>query len=216
MNGEKIVIVDYGLGNIHSICRALEKCGADNFIVSDSPYQINSADKIILPGVGSYKDGIDGLRNRGLIEPLVQHGYLNKPILGICLGMQLLASSGEEYGLHDGLNLIPGIIKKIPGIVSGDAKRKVPIVGWRNLNFQSNEVDPLFKEIGLSDEFYFVHSYSFYTNDGGSGNILASYESHTEKIVAAISFKLIYGLQFHPEKSGIPGLKIISNFINLK
>jgi glutamine amidotransferase len=216
MNGEKIVIVDYGLGNIHSICHALEECGADNFNVSDSPCQIKSADKIILPGVGSYKEGMDGLRSRGLVEPLVQHGYLNKPILGICLGMQLLATSGEEYGLHDGLNLIPGVIKKIPSIDNDKIKRKVPIVGWRNLNFQSNEFDPLFKEIRTDDEFYFVHSYSFCTNDSGAGNILASYESHGEKIVAAISLKLIYGLQFHPEKSGIAGLKIISNFVNLK
>lgn len=216
MNDEKIVIVDYGLGNIHSICRALEKCEARNFIVSDSPYQINSADKIILPGVGSYKEGMDGLRNRGLVEPLVQHGYLNKPILGICLGMQLLASSGEEYGLHEGLNLIPGAIKKIPSMVNVNTKRKVPIVGWRTLDFRSNEVDPLFDGIGVGDEFYFVHSYSFHLNDSGSGSILASYKSHDEKIVAAISLKLIYGLQFHPEKSGISGLKIISNFINLK
>jgi len=216
MNNENIVIIDYGIGNIYSVSRALEKCGAMNVIISDNANEIKNADKLILPGVGAFEDGMKGLRSRNLIDSIVCHGLANKPLLGICLGMQLLTTSSEEFGLHQGLGLIPGKATRMSEISPEGRRRKIPFIGWSKLNHEpsSSNSSILFSGISQDASIYLVHSYAVKTDS--DDNVIASYYFDGEKITAAIKSNNTFGLQFHPEKSGPAGLKILSNFIDLK
>jgi imidazole glycerol phosphate synthase glutamine amidotransferase subunit len=195
-----IGIVNYGVaGNIHSIKKAVEKAGGKALIINN-PGQFSEVDKIVLPGVGSYKNAMQELEKDGFIEPLKT---TTKPILGICLGMQILSTLGFEYGETKGLNLIQAEVKPIL------VHAKVPHVGFNTINVtNSNKVlDGLEQE-----EFYFMHSYEVvnYTNISS----LTEYSGH--KFVSSIQKNNVYGVQFHPEKSRDAGIKLFSNFINLQ
>jgi glutamine amidotransferase len=215
MTSKKIVVVDYGLGNLYSVQRALEHCGVENVCVSSSIDVVFSADSLILPGVGAFEDGIRGLRELGLIEPIKKHALDNKPLLGICLGMQLLATVSEEFGCNSGLGLIPGKVVPIPSECENGIQRKVPFIGWSVLKKteQARETDCILSVIDAEMAVYLVHSYYFMPDQ--ADNLLATYEFQGAQITAAIKSNNTYGFQFHPEKSGKVGLSLLKAFLHL-
>ena len=195
-----IGIVNYGIaGNIHSVKKAIEKAGG-NTLVINSPTDFGLVDKIVIPGVGSFKDAMHELENDGFIDPLKE---FNKPILGICLGMQILAELGFEFGKTSGLGLINAEVK----LILCDAK--IPHMGFNKIRvINSNELLD-----GVEDEeFYFMHSYEMVNYTDISA--LTKYDNHN--FVSAIHKGNLYGVQFHPEKSRESGIKLLSNFIELK
>jgi len=200
-----VLLIDYGMGNIGSIRRALEECGAD-VCVSNSPDDLKNAERIVLPGVGSFADGIKNLKKYCWIERIRQEVLENRiPILGICLGMQLLATHGQENGNNEGLDLIQGDVVRM---VSTDANERIPHIGWNNV-FRKHE-HPLFENIQDGTDFYFVHSYHFIPER--NADILAV-TPYCGSFVSAIYRNNILGVQFHPEKSIPMGFQLLKNFL---
>ena len=195
-----ISIVDYGIGNLRSVQKALEYIGLEGIITSDKESILNSQG-IILPGVGAFPDAMDNLKAQGLDLILKEAKDANKPILGICLGMQLLFDESDEIRLCQGLGFIPGKIKKLYGGV------KIPHMGWNSLNIVNN--NPILKGIKEEDYVYFVHS--FYAEMGFKENLIAEC-SYGIQVPAVVSRGNVYGTQFHPEKSGDVGIQILKNF----
>jgi glutamine amidotransferase len=214
MRKEKVVVVDYGVGNLFSVQRALEHCGASNVYVSSATDDVISADRLIIPGVGAFGDGLRGLTHLCLVESINAHAAQNKPLLGICLGMQLLATVSEEFGSHPGLNLIPGRVIPMPECSSASMRRKVPFVGWATLSVSEQSKESGMKNvIKEGKSVYFAHSFH-YSPDLNS-NVLATYDFYGIKITAAVQLNNIFGFQFHPEKSGQFGLELLRAFLKL-
>ena len=204
-----IAIVDYGVGNIFSLYSSFKYIGAEVVLTSD-PDEIKKADKIILPGVGAFADAAKKLRDSGLADVVVEEVKNGKPLLGICLGMQMLFERSFEYGEHKGLGLIKGDIVSMEGVVP--ANYKIPHIGWNGLHFPKDKAkSDIFKYINENDCVYFVHSY-FGANCDES--VIATTEYGAE-LTAAVAYKNVYGVQFHPEKSGEVGLKILKAFCEL-
>ncbi len=199
-----IAIVDYGVGNLFSLKSSLNAIGAKVCVTCDAD-EIKKADKIILPGVGAFGDAAQKLRESGLDTVIKEQALAGKPLLGICLGMQLLFDKSFEYGEHTGLGLIPGEIRPIGEVVPNGTK--IPHMGWNALDF-TKENCPIFKYIKQGDHVYFVHSY-FGTRCEQSTVATAYYEA---PLTAAVRRNNIYGCQFHPEKSGEVGLNILRAF----
>lgn len=209
----KITLVDYGIGNILSVQRAFEYCGAQVMTTND-PQTIKSADYLILPGVGAFADGMQGLFERGLIEAILEFASKERPFLGICLGMQMMLGESEEFGLHEGLGLIPGRVVRIPDQDAHGIKQKIPHIGWNALTLpieKENWKGTILEGIEMGETVYFVHSFTAVPIE--SANRLADTYYNGQLISAAIQSGYLYGCQFHPEKSGVTGLKIINNFI---
>ncbi len=204
MNPTRIDIIDYGMGNLQSVRNALERIGCEVQISSD-PASLADADALILPGVGAFGEAMNNLQQRKLIEPL-QRAVLDdgKPLLGICLGMQLLADSSDERGNYQGLSLIPGQIREIP--VSGGLR--LPHVGWNGVSVRKH--DPLFRDIRDGGDFYFVHSYRLECDPA----YIAGVTDYGTDIVAAVQKERIFGVQFHPERSQHKGLRLLRNFVD--
>lgn len=199
-----ITIVDYGMGNLRSVYNALDLLGAEVEITSD-PKQVLGAERLILPGVGAFGLAMRNLRERGLVEALNEKVLNQKtPILAICLGMQLLAQSSNEHGQHQGLGWLSGHVQHFD--VSDNLR--VPHVGWNDITPQNDP--PLFKGLGTTKEFYFVHSYHFVTDDAA---IVAATSHYGYDFVSAVHQDNIFGTQFHPEKSQDSGLRILRNFM---
>ena len=210
-----IVVIDYGHGNLKSIQRGFEMVGSRVVLTSD-PSIISNADRLILPGVGAFGSGMRHLERLGLIDAL--HDFVKKgnPFLGICLGMQMLFDSGKEYGVHKGLGLIPGIVDKISDKIECEKIRKIPHIGWSaliNTGCNSNWTDSCLVNLKQGDYVYFVHSYMAMLK--GNEYLLSQCNDEGLLIPAAVKKDNITGLQFHPEKSGSIGLKILENFSNL-
>ena len=204
-----IAIIDYGVGNLFSLTSSFRAIGAEVTVTGDSDL-IRGADKIVLPGVGAFGDAAKLLQQSGLADVIVEQTRLGKPLLGICLGMQLLLERSFEYGEHKGLGLIPGDVVPISSVVPSDYK--VPHIGWNGLHFPKNQpASPLFRYVKEGDFVYFVHSY-FASNCEES--IVATTEYGAE-LTAAVSCGNVYGTQFHPEKSGNVGLNILRAFCEL-
>ncbi len=205
-----IAIVDYGVGNIFSLYSSFKYIGAEVVLTSD-PEEIKKADKIILPGVGAFADAAKKLRESGLADVVVDEVKNGKPLLGICLGMQMLFERSFEYGEHKGLGLIKGDIVSMEGVVPSNYK--IPHIGWNGLHFPKNkEKSPIFKYINEGDCVYFVHSF-FGSNCESS--VIATTEYGAE-LTAAVADKNVYGVQFHPEKSGDVGMKILKAFCEME
>jgi len=197
-----IGIIDYGMGNLKSVSNALDFLGAKHFI-SDDYEMLLTADKLILPGVGAFKDAIELIRDKKFDELLALAKEQEKPILGICLGMQLLFDTSTEFGLHQGLGLLHG------DIILMDVELKVPHMGWNRLDIIKEA--PLFVGLPENSYVYFVHSYHLETTE----DIVSATTYYGKDIQIAAQQGNVFGLQFHPEKSGDVGLKIFKNFIDL-
>lgn len=212
MMNKKIIIIDYGLGNILSIKNAINYHGYDVIITSNKKV-IESASHIILPGVGAFPMAMKKLKDLNLIDTIYEVNKNKIYILGICLGMQILFTNSEEFEFTSGLNLIKGNIVKLNKLNSS-FRFKLPNIGWRNCEIDSLKTNiDILQNISSSDKFYFVHSYVL-KNFQKQLNVVKSIYKNVE-FPAVINFENIYGCQFHPEKSGPQGLKIIQNFLKL-
>lgn len=199
-----VAVIDYGMGNLFSVEKALVSLGADVWVTNDAK-KIAAADKMILPGVGAFGDCMNNLQEAGLIPAICDAAASGKPFLGICLGLQLLFESSEESPGIPGLGILKGAVKKIavPGL-------KVPHMGWNRLQVKSGS--PLFKDLPDSAYVYFVHSYHAVPDD--VSQITATVE-YGGPVTAAVGLENVQAMQFHPEKSSGVGLKILKNFIEL-
>lgn len=197
-----IAIIDYGMGNLHSVSKAVERLGREARVTSD-PAAILAADGAILPGVGAFGDAMANLRETGLDRVTRDYAASGKPLLGICLGMQLLFTRSEEHGEHEGLGLLPGRVVRFRGAY------KVPHMGWNRLTF--HRPSPLLRELE-EGHVYFVHSYHALPEE--AGDLIATTDYH-QQVTAIVGRDSLFGMQFHPEKSGETGMKLLGNFLEL-
>ncbi|MEK4061850.1 MULTISPECIES: imidazole glycerol phosphate synthase subunit HisH [Paenibacillus] len=201
-----VAIVDYGMGNLHSVSKAVERLGYESLVTGDAR-EILAASSVILPGVGAFGDAMEQLRSSGLDLVVKEAAAGEQPVLGICLGMQLLFSSSVEHGEHEGLDILPGSVVRF-------APRdgyKVPHMGWNKLSFRQPQ-SPLLE--GLEEgHVYFVHSYHAVV---GQENDLLAVTDYGHPVTAVVGRDHVFGMQFHPEKSGELGMKLLGNFLKLK
>lgn len=194
-----IAIIDYGMGNLRSVQKAFEFLGFEA-VISDDPKVIEEADKVVLPGVGAFCDAIKTIREKGIDKVIYKIVEQKKPFLGICLGMQMMFDKSYEYGEYEGLGLISGEIVRLPDTV------KIPQIGWNSLDIKMRS--PLFEGLGDEPYVYFVHSYYLET----TAPVVSATCFYGKEIQVAAQKDNIFALQFHPEKSGDTGLKILENF----
>lgn len=207
-NEDFVGIVDYGMGNLFSIERVLNHLGCAAKISSD-PAVLSKALKLILPGVGAFGDGMRNLGQRSLVEFIKDFAHSGKHILGICLGMQLLMTESEEFGLHQGLGLVAGKVVKLYEAEAGEHFYKIPHVGWNRINFrQAGLLEGLPSQVFV----YFVHSYAVYPDN--PNDVIARTTYGNNDFCSVLGRANIFGCQFHPEISGETGLRIIENFLN--
>jgi glutamine amidotransferase len=205
-------VVDYGVGNLYSVARAIEKAGGEPRLSGDAS-EIAAAGRLVLPGVGAFENGMRGLRAGGLDEAVLEFARAGRPLLGICLGMQMLATESSEFGQHGGLDLIPGQVLPIPSKGVDGAPHKIPFIGWVEL-----EAGPAGKFDGTplsavppGGSVYLVHSFHLEPTD--PGDLLAVYRYDGVSVTAAVGRGNVLGCQFHPEKSGPAGLRILQHFL---
>ncbi|WP_438348225.1 imidazole glycerol phosphate synthase subunit HisH [Paenibacillus sp. FA6] len=199
-----IAIVDYGMGNLHSVSKAVERLGYEALISSDEG-EILAADGVILPGVGAFADAMEHLQESSLDATVQKVAASKQPLLGICLGMQLLFSTSEEHGIHEGLGILPGSVVRFVG---GDYK--VPHMGWNKLQY-NDQNNPLFT--GLDEGYvYFVHSYHVLPEV--KSDLLATTD-YNQSVTAIVGRDSVFGMQFHPEKSGDLGMNLLRNFLKI-
>lgn len=203
-----VAIVDYGVGNLFSLKSSLFSIGAEAAVTADAEV-LRAADRIILPGVGAFGDAVQKLRATGLDKAVLEEAKNGKPIMGICLGMQMLFEKSFEYGEYDGLGLIPGEIRPISDVIPRDLK--IPHIGWNALHFKG-EKHPVFRYLKEGDFVYFVHSYY---GAECADSVIATAEYGAE-LTAAVANKNVCGCQFHPEKSGNVGLNILRAFCEME
>ena len=207
-----LAIIDYGVGNLFSLKSSLDAIGVQAVVTSDEEV-IAAADQVILPGVGAFADAAAKLRDSGMADVVKREAAAGKPIMGICLGMQLLLEKSYEYGEHEGLGLIPGSVRPIADVIPENYK--IPHIGWNAITFPQEggaEVSPLFKNTKEGSYVYFVHSY--YATDCAPNTIAVT--EYGAPLTAAVASGNVFGCQFHPEKSGEIGLDILRAFCEMK
>jgi glutamine amidotransferase len=200
-----IAVVDYGMGNLHSVRHALGMVGADDVELTHDPEKLREAERILLPGVGAFGECAKNLRASGIVDALKEEVLVRgKPMLGICVGMQVLATEGHEMGVHEGLGWIPGVVKPLdaPGLV-------IPHVGWNEVMHDGTH--PMLKGVKPGATLYFVHSYAFVPNDP---SMVAATCDYGGAFTAALKKDNIFATQFHPEKSQQDGLRVLENFLS--
>ncbi|MGJ7911228.1 imidazole glycerol phosphate synthase subunit HisH [Neobacillus sp. LXY-1] len=200
----KIGIVDYGMGNLFSVSKALERLGANYFISADQK-ELLAADALILPGVGAFRDAMERLP----VDMVKEFASSGKPLLGICLGMQLLFESSDENGLTKGLGLLPGHVRRFSGKTEAGELYKVPHMGWNKLEFVKSS--PLLEDLE-EDYVYFVHSYFV---DAAESDVLLARADYHEQVSAVVGKDNVYGMQFHPEKSSRLGMALLHHFLKI-
>jgi glutamine amidotransferase len=211
----RVVIVDYGSGNLLSVLRAFEKIEACPLLVSD-PAQIVDADRLVLPGVGAFGDCLAQLKQRKLYDAVRKYAGSGRPFLGICVGMQMLFDQSTEFGVHPGFGLIPGRVERLSDITSTGARCKVPHVGWGALSPPSPTTEwqkTILSPVEVGQAVYFVHSYA--GQPAELTDCLAQSDYMGQSVCAVVKRDHLYGCQFHPEKSGPVGLKILGEFMAL-
>ena len=211
----KVTVIDYGLSNLRSVQNAFAHCGAETLLTSD-PADVRTAEALVLPGVGAFRDGMAGLEKLGLVEPIRQRVAEGAPLLGICLGMQMLFDESEEFGLYPGLGFIPGRVVKIPAQdVQGNPQR-VPHIRWDPLYPAGGRTDfagTVLSGVTPGQECYFIHSYE--AKPAEEADRLADTRYGGRDVCAVAARGNVVGCQFHPEKSGPVGLSILSQFLNV-
>lgn len=221
MKNNSVAIVDYGVGNLFNVQRAFHSLGIDS-IITDDPNEIRDAPKLLLPGVGAFETGMRHLKERNLAETIIEFAESGKAVLGICLGMQLLMTKSEENGLHEGLNIIQGSVIRFRSSNNDQESYKIPQIGWNSLirpkadqMQRENDVwcDTLLQDIENEPFVYFVHSYTVQVEN--PEDCLAVTHYGQDRFCSVLSRKNVFGCQFHPERSGPTGLKILENFISL-
>ena len=209
----KVTVIDYGISNLLSVQRGLEECGAKVILTSD-PEIILNAKRVVLPGVGAFGNAMESLKDLGLVEVIRELAEHKIPLLGICLGMQLLFEESDEFGVTSGLGLIPGRVIALPNKTLSGVVQKIPHIGWSALQISNKEEGwqkTLLKDNCPGEAVYFVHSFMAVPTD--PSNLIAHCFYGGHKIAATIGQNQITGCQFHPEKSGEVGLKILRRFI---
>jgi glutamine amidotransferase len=212
MSARPVVVVDYGRGNLFSVCQAVARVGGEPRLSSE-PAAVRRAERLILPGVGAFGDAMAGLQARGLVEAIREFAATGRPLLGLCLGMQLLLDESSEFGRHEGLGLIPGRVERLPQPPRG-GRDKIPNVGWCRLEPAAGGTpwaESIFAGVKPGDFAYFVHSYAAHPAD--PKHRLADIVFAGAPVAAAIAAGPIVGCQFHPEKSGEVGLAILDAFV---
>ena len=203
-----IAVIDYGVGNLFSLLSSLKYVGLDTKLTNNIE-EIKNAKGIILPGVGAFRDAIGNLEKYGLKETLISEAKKGKPFLGICLGMQMLFEKSYEYGEYEGLGLINGTVEEIKKYISKNSDLKIPHMGWNSLIINDSfKDDKILKDVNDNEYVYYVHSYFAKTD---MKNIVA-YSEYGTKIPGIVKNENVYGMQFHPEKSGDTGLKLLKNW----
>lgn len=213
MSSTEVTIIDYGVGNLLSVQRGLEYCGA-NVLVSSNPRVILESQRVVLPGVGAFPKAMDALNKLKLGSVIQEFSLLNRPLLAICLGMQLLMDESEEFDLTPGLGLISGRVVPVPNVDTKGDTQKIPHIGWSPLQTTKPKKDwsgTLLEDNQSGDAAYFVHS--FMAQPSNQENLLAHVDYGGDRISAVISKNQMTGCQFHPEKSGAVGLKILRRFV---
>ncbi len=212
----RVTVLDYGIGNVFSICNAFLQCGARIDLTGDCR-KVRTADRLVLPGVGAFKDGMDNLRNAGLDEDIRAFTDTGRPLLGICLGMQMLMTVSEEFGICDGLDLISGRVAGIPAEGKNNVPHKIPHIGWNSIFPVTRDVNQwpsgVLENLEPRSMVYFVHSFHAVPMD--RSHILAICDYNGVEVIAAVRKNNVFGCQFHPEKSGKTGLKIFKKFLEL-
>lgn len=210
---KKVHICDYGVGNIRNVEHAFKKIGAQP-VLCQTADQMTEAETMVIPGVGAFGDCINRFRDKGFEEVVKSNVASGIPLLGVCVGMQMLATRSDEFGVHLGLDIIPGEVKRIsiPGDKGKEAK--LPHISWSPLNaYNATWAGTPFAKTEPGDEAYFVHSYAM--NCDNPEHILATFEYGGQNLVAAVHCDNVFGVQFHPEKSADVGLKILNNYLHL-
>lgn len=209
-----MLVIDYGIGNLLSVRRGFEFCGAEVQISSD-PTQILKSSHIVLPGVGAFANAMNELQNRGLFDVVKELGKKGIPLMAICLGMQMLFDESEEFGVTKGLGIIPGRVVPIPSVTTEGSSLKIPHIGWNELliSNESSWKNTCLENVIPGESVYFVHSFMAKTKDPKHSLSSCIYGGHT--ITSVVNKDNVYGCQFHPEKSGQIGLKILSKFLAL-
>jgi len=206
-----IAIIDYGMGNLRSVQKGFEKVGAEALVTAD-PRLVREADRIVLPGVGAFRDCMRNLEQGGFVEPLLKVIADGRPFLGICVGMQMLFTDSVEFGLYQGLNVIPGHVVRFPEAMrEGDEELKVPQMGWNQLRFKRRP--PAFAGVAEGANVYFVHSYYVKPDND---DVIATTTDYGFEFCSSIWQDNIVATQFHPEKSQEVGLQILKNFAEMK
>ncbi|MBE6727714.1 MAG: imidazole glycerol phosphate synthase subunit HisH [Ruminococcaceae bacterium] len=200
-------IIDYGVGNLFSLTQSLKAIGSDA-VVTNKEDEIRKADRIILPGVGAFEDAVKKLYSTGLVQVIMNEVSNGKPLLGICLGMQLLFDKSFEYGEHKGLGLIPGEVVPLEGAIN--PALKVPHIGWNKLN-KTDIDEPLFNNLTQDSYVYYVHSFYAKTDK----QYITGVSEYGIEVTGSVRYKNVIGMQFHPEKSGRTGLSILKSFCDL-
>jgi glutamine amidotransferase len=210
-----VTIVDYGSGNLLSVARAFERCGA-RVTLSHDATEIENAERLVLPGVGAFADGMDGLRQRGLVEPIRRYAFSGRPLLGICLGMQMLADTSTEFGEQEGLGIVPGRVLAIPTVDTDGTAQKIPHIGWAELAMPAPAKwnGTIFESTREGTSVYLVHSFHFVPADATHRLADCNYGGH--RIAAAVQSGNTVGCQFHPEKSGEAGLALLATFLRME
>jgi imidazole glycerol-phosphate synthase subunit HisH len=209
----RVTVVDYGSGNLFSVTRALEHCGGEPVAAHDAA-AIEAAERLVLPGVGAFADGMQGLHERGLVEAIQRFAASGRPLLGICLGMQMLATVSEEFGSHHGLGIIPGRVLPVPAHDVDGTPQRIPHIGWTSLRVPRSGTDwqgSMLKETPAGTEVYLVHSFAVVPDNEADRLADCDYGGH--RLCAALRRGNVFGAQFHPEKSGPAGLAMLSTFL---
>ena len=207
---KKVIILDYGMGNLFNIQRVFNHIGVESEITFDADKILN-AERLIIPGVGAFDQAMNNLRKQDLIEPIKEYSKSGKPLLGICLGMQLLFSESTEFGLHSGLDVIKGSVLKFES--EKNQAIKIPQIGWNTITKKTDREHQLFSDIDDGTYYYFIHSY--YCEPSNDSEIMATTVYGEKTFCSATHKDNIWGCQFHPERSGEAGLKVFKNFIKL-
>lgn len=214
MTARRIVIADYGVGNLLSVARALEQCGAAPEISGDAD-RIATADRLVLPGVGAFGDCMAAFTRRGFREPVMRFIATGRPMIGLCVGMQILFDRSTEFGVHDGLGIIPGEVREIPKTTVAGLPHKTPHIGWTDLEIPAETNGDwdgsVLQGLPPGTAMYFVHSFTAWPDD--PRHRLADSHYGGQRIAAAVHRDNVTGTQFHPEKSGSAGLRLLSRFI---